>query len=1208
MASAVVNNALELEMPANIVILKRPSSFLKDLPHFHSLEQLLSMQNEYSSLSYLNFENAICQKDIKFVLHKMKELKKKKFKRVINGCTKVLSNNANYFWAHMINGAACRNYEKHVHDTPFYFSQAVLINPNCLTSWMCLLKYYRNQNFIDNCIFESIFSAILHSERNIEMWNNIVSELLENSSGIFVPLRKPLKLLAPFINYSENDKMVFLCCAISDYLFKHCKEKRDISDISVGFEAFKVYHIFYPHDDAFAKKVLSYLFCFGDFKMLVDFLQHVTHIKRIQDIRFEGNFFLKIMSFLPLIGINFTNVIMHEIMKVYRRKVNEIRKKVRTRLPQICCSYGDFGTAYELYKVRKKKMRKGQRLKTREIITASWAYIAVGNWKKVCRILSRVTKRMAFKSKKKEYKNECKRKVLKKNILNIWLHILTHGPSKETRKLGVLLALKLLNNNQMSVDVLFYACVGCIGLNMEKMAVTCLLYLTQCGAINEIIYLKSLLENVYPTKIQLLNEVSEFVPAQKLKAVYSCFFEKESKAFKSICKASINAPGCIFLYEWLGLFFHEKENYTTAEKYFEVALFYNSQSWTSIQYYPSLVAMHDIEASKIFLDLYRRGRKFHHSRAIAFRAGLQYLTLKTEQMDYFKAAENLMYGYRLAKKEEKRYFIELIGEAFSLFGMFGCSKNWFSECFIMNNILNIYAGSQLAKQYLFLRGVNKYYKHMRKLVQRGGLNTFICLHNAAHAFLLKSIRFRLKKKHLLSQIYCQKSLILCVRSLTISSNFTCTWKLLGDIFYECGSLTISSGFLYIPDWLLPECSSPGKIVLIRRFQSLLLAIRCYYNGFSTSITSAKMKACLWNSIAVAYKKASTFCTIEGRRKCLYLGMGCSLKALKERIKDSLSWNTLGILLKHYYHHNKEEVFQYSYSALYASMKIREIAVCRLMARGNCGFLCLWKGDIIKACRLFLDCRGCCTSLDYPWVGQMMVNLLWGVRRSYNYLYIRFIYEYTKHIPKIQIVFFFLSYLGQFYSKTVLRHYGRIYRNYCECPISTFKEYLLSFLLKIKPEKYSLAKLDLFFALRTVNGLEMMSNATALEYYYNALNELLPFVSQSRIRSALLQNISQNSYDLSVVYSLCTRYIKDGHYSNAYYELLKSLSSESHPANQAVLYLALACISFEKGAINDAKYYFHKVHLLRFVQRRGNEIARKGSLVLVKSNSTPISTA
>ncbi|CAH1392768.1 unnamed protein product [Nezara viridula] len=1021
------------------------------------------------------FENKIAIRDIDYVVKKRKQFKQKQFEKIFKGAVKILKRYPNYWLGHLFAGASAFRCRKYGPFATFYLSSAVLVNPNCLSAWDGLQKYCRNDKAISGDVFETVFIGYLMNERNVDKWKDAVRYVL--SSEISFTSRNPFKIIISLLkqdfNY-DNDQKSFLANVIFDYLLSQTINMKPsieynsiIPDIAVA--SFILYcDSSASQDQLFYSEALSFLYYLTAVRHTHKFISGTS--ESIRSLTFANpEFIIDLIDFLftnnldPCCYLSRTLIDEGAKINVFCNPTRDFKPIAGFLLSAISYAFNDFARVRDYG--------------PRYIKDESWA------WKQnLIRISSYIhlqdfefawTKLLCALNEHVSALNNIDGVVYESKScsmlhLELFLKFLTHSCNSLMQKFGLILCLKLINLKSENVRTLFYASIACIRLNENKILNYCLHKLVRLGAINDVIFLCALKTESYSDKIMYLKEIQHLRNTHLYSAILSFKFEKENKALKSFYKASVMVPDCVFLYEWLGIHAYKNNDLSKAKLYFEIALFYNPHLWTSINYYANILALDDPASSKLFLSLHNSDRKYlTFQLMVDLKAGLSFFKNNPSKEDYFKACE---YFRRCLKVyPNNRYFKEMLAESYSKFGMIGSGLKCFKESYITNNYRHLYSGSMIGKQYLFVKGVTKYLKMMKCVVNCGGMDVFIVLHNTAHAFLIKSIKLCSKYYYFLSQIYCQQALFFCVRAISVSANYSSIWKLMGDILYQCSCLGYSAGFIYIPHWFLKENASK-KIVLVRRYQATLLAIRCYYAGLNTPNCSKEMMVCLWNSISVAFRKLSSLSNKDTKQKLLTFGIQSSINSLQIDLQNSLSWNLLGILINDQVFavpnlKNHKIAQNNSVTALDTSLNLGSPVAYSLFSTCNAGFIAISMSDFEKACKLFLSARGTYSSLDKPWLGEMLINLLsgnvTGIIENIVYLYLL-----TNHHPTLNNFFTSILFLSPFLSNKFINCMGRKCSYKSDGENLNLMSYFLSGTVSCERKKYKKALIDYIIALRT----------------------------------------------------------------------------------------------------------------------------------------------
>lgn len=1055
------------------VILKTGLNSDKNEPKATSLYDIKNLPNykKHKNLGVI-FENKILVRDVDFILKKRRQFKQKQFEKIFKGAVKILKRYPNYCLGHLFAGASAFRCKKYQNFATFYLSSAVLANPNCLSAWDGLQKYCRNDESISDDVFETVFMGYLINERKVDKWKDALRYVL--NSEIPFTSRNPFKIITSLLKqdvYYDNDQKAFLANLISDYLFNQTIYMKPIIEYNSIIPDIAVAS-FIQYCDTNAGQDLQLFY--SDALSFLCYISAVRHIhqfilgtlKSVRSLTFANvEFIIDIIEFLFANNLDpccyLSRTLIDEVAKT-----NILFKPSPTAgylLSILSFSFGDYTRIRDYGLKYIKDERLIWKLNLLQISSSIHLQDFELAWTK---LLSSFSEHVYALNKIDGVVYESKSCTILH--LEFFLYLLTHSSNILMQKFGLILCLKLINLKSENVRILYYASIACIRLNENKILTICLHKLARLGAINDIIFLNALKTESYSDKITYLKEIQHLRCTHLYTAILSNQFEKQTKALKSFYKASVMVPDSVFLYEWLGIHAYENNDIAKAKLYFEIALFYNPHSWTSINYYANILALDDPVSSKLFLSLYNIDRKqLTFQLMVDLKAGLSFFKNNPSKEDYFKACE---YFRRCLKVyPNNRYFKEMLAESYSKFGMIGSGLKCFKESYVTNNYRHLYSGSMIGKQYLFVKGVSKYLKMMKCVVNCGGMNVFIVLHNTAHAFLIKSIQLSLKYYYFLSQIYCQQALLFCVRAISVSSNYSSIWKLMGDILYQCSCLGYSAGFLYIPHWFLQENASK-KIVLVRRYQAALLAIRCYYAGLNTGNCSKEMMVCLWNSISVALRKLSTLSNKDTKQKLLRFGIQSSINSLRIDLQNSLTWNLLGILINDQVFtvpslENQRIAQNNSVMALSTSLNLGSPVAYSLFSTCNAGFIAISMSDFEKAYKLFLSARGTFSSLDKPWLGDMLINLLsgnvTGIIQNIVYLYLL-----TNHQPTRNNFFTSLLFLSPFLSEKLINCMGRRYNHKSDGENLNFMNCFLSGTVRFERKKYHNAMIDYIIALRT----------------------------------------------------------------------------------------------------------------------------------------------
>ncbi|XP_014272853.1 uncharacterized protein [Halyomorpha halys] len=1065
----------QTDSPFSTVILKTCLNFNENKPKATSANDIKNWpiyKNKKTKTLGIIFENKIVARDVHYILKKRKQFKQKKFEKIFKGAVKILKRYPNYWLAHLFAGASAFKCKKYDDFATFYLSSAVLINPNCLSAWDGLQKYFRNNGNISGDVFDTIFSGYLINERKVDKWKDAVRYVLNNE--ISFTSRNPLKIISSLlkqdVNY-DNDQKSFIANIISDYLFnqtKHMKPTIEYNSIipDIAVASFSLYCDNNTGQDLklFYSDALSFLYYNNAVRHIHRFI--LGTLNTVRSLTFNNvEFITDIIEFLFANNLDpccyLSRALIDEVAKT-----NILFKPNPTAgflLSLLSFSLGDYTRSRDYRQKYTKDKHLVWKLNVLQISSSIHLQDFEFSWTK---LLSSVSEHVSSLNKINGVVYESQS--CAQLHLDLFLYLLTHNSNSLMQKFGLMLCLKLIHLKCENVRILFYASIASIHLKENKILTVCLRKLARLGALNDIIFLSALKTESYSDKIMYLKEIQHLRHAHLYTAVLSYRFQKESKALKNFYKASVMVPDNSVLYEWLGIHAYENHNIMKAKLYFEIALFYNPHSWTSINYYASILAIEDPASSKMFLSLYSINRKqLTFQLIVDLKAGLTFFKNNPSKGDYFKACEYFRHCLKI--HPNNRYFKEMLAESYSKFGMIGSGLKCFKESYITNNYRHLYSGSMIGKQYLFVKGVTKYLKIMKCVASCGGMDVFIVLHNSAHAFLIKSIQLSSKCYYFLAQIYCQQALLFCVRAISISANYSSIWKLMGDILFQCSCLGYSAGFIYIPHWLLRENASK-KIVLVRRYQSVLLAIRCYYAGLNIRNCSKKMMVCLWNSISVALRKLSSLSSKDNKQKLLTLGIQSSVNSLQIDLQNSLSWNLLGVLINDKVFaapsiKNRKVTQNSSAMALNTSLNLGSPVAYSLFSTCNAGFIAISRSDFEKAYKLFLSARGTYSSLDKPWLGDMLINLLTGnvtaIIQNIVYLYLL-----TYHRPTLNNLFTSLLFLSPFLPDRIISCMGRKYYHKLGCGNVNFMNYFLSGTISYERKKYKNALIDYIIALRT----------------------------------------------------------------------------------------------------------------------------------------------
>ncbi|XP_012257142.2 tetratricopeptide repeat protein 37 isoform X1 [Athalia rosae] len=218
------------------------------------------------------------------------------------------------------------------------------------------------------------------------------------------------------------------------------------------------------------------------------------------------------------------------------------------------------------------------------------------------------------------------------------------------------------------------------------------------------------------------------------------------------------------------------------------------------------------------------------------------------------------------------------------------------------------------------------------------------------------------KKQLLcrSRENAQSAIDHLTTAITVESNFSCLWKLLGDACYKISHLPLKYAFLKVASGLV-KAETPEPYVTIDRADVFALSVRSYCRALSLSPDSAL----LWHDLASSYLAQLRLSATERSYEIAEKAEAAAKQAIRLAPSSWRHWNLLGVICM------TKEIKNYALSQHCYVMAI-DMEPQNAIAWTNLGTLYLHLDDSYRANEAFARAQRADPGYINCWIGQAFI--------------------------------------------------------------------------------------------------------------------------------------------------------------------------------------------------------------------------------------------
>uniref|UniRef100_A0A146KRS2 Tetratricopeptide repeat protein 37 n=1 Tax=Lygus hesperus TaxID=30085 RepID=A0A146KRS2_LYGHE len=922
-------------------------------------------------------KNEISMKERELFKFCKEQMKKKKFDLIVAHATELLKEHPSSAWAHFFFGVACKKIPSKENLFVPALTHAVSVNPNFLSGWQALHKHFQSlggffcaEAHDEMCI---IVRVLLSLDPSYENWCGLVGQIWDYVIANDFNENHVLSLLSPFLNCDCPKRQE----TVAQVFINFIRYKKKLLSKTFSSEVLKSFQILITAKEPEVYRLgvlfaaVRYFNRSNDSKQICELLNfvHVNNVLKWNLTSAKEFAYNLIYEIFRTLGPDALETVLILKTACGEEMLNNNRYYLSDTILKLTSSYSNL---LENYNTRRGSQLFWGRLLYLKVLTHLKLY------------------QEAYEQVIVDLKFGSENSTVGKEYMVILIDILGHAKDPFLQRFALQLGYKYLKMYGLDVKVLHHICFINICLKDHVTAAEALKCLMSLGALDDVIYLQALREEDDDTKLDYLKALENVPDAHLLSATLYSSMGKSKRVAKSMLEASFHYHGGIAPFEWLGIHYYERDLVVKSIRYFLEAFSNFLVSCVSVNYIISIYSKHgDPSKLRAFFETMngRSAITMDVACSANLKAGLNYLTKAKETYDFHRALEKFR---KVTDFSFERKIIEMVADSQSYFGMHGSASDFYLMCHAENGRFHVYPAVLYGSEIKMFkrRGGYNYLKTLRNVAAKASQSP-MALYTFGCAVFDRALASHSVNNYRHCIFLCQQAVLVLSRCIALYSEVASFWITLGNLMFTVSSVHASFGSVLVPSWLLSQNKETQSMVLVKKHEAYILALRCYSVALKIC-KSEDMRKLINFYIGLTFRYAKTFYKESGDRM-LYWALSYALDSC-----DFQSWqrnNLCGVILTGLDQFKDALEFFKDAMLIGAKEDARD-------AEFNLGIVYLRLGEFIDAHEVFMYRRGGDPMDSLVWRSYMLLHQCLGDRDTVLHNLWFLIYS-IKHYPSFE---------------------------------------------------------------------------------------------------------------------------------------------------------------------------------------------------------------